>query len=95
MTELQTSARSMPMAQPDPSAPASESSVPAPRRRSWVVWIFVAIFLAVLELYKREMVDLSQAHSFGELVITWIAKEGSYAVSDVEEYDDRSSVGTR
>lgn len=34
-------------------------------------------FLAILELYKRGMVALSQAETFGDLDIEWIATDGS------------------
>ena len=34
-------------------------------------------FLAVLELYKRGMVDLDQAGNFGELQIAWIGPDGA------------------
>ena len=36
-------------------------------------------FLAVLELYKRGMVDLRQATTFGELEIGWVGPTGADA----------------
>jgi len=46
----------------------------------------VAHFLAVLELYKRALVDLDQARTFGDLRVTWT---GGPAAGDLEgdEYD--------
>jgi segregation and condensation protein A len=56
---------------------------------------FVATFLALLELYKQEMVDLVQMGSFGDLVIIWTAKDGDYAIEEVESYDDTAPVSNR
>ena len=53
---------------------------------------FVATFLALLELYKRELVDLEQASSFGELVVVWVANGPVESFNDVESYDDVSSL---
>jgi segregation and condensation protein A len=48
-------------------------------------------FLAVLELYKRGMIDLAQATSFGELHITWLggqeAEPELVAAFPIEEYE--------
>jgi segregation and condensation protein A len=52
----------------------------------------VALFLALLELYKRGHVDLDQAESFGELTITWIA-QGAVDLSDVDAYDEMAPAG--
>jgi segregation and condensation protein A len=40
----------------------------------------VVHFLALLELYKQELVELDQALTFGDLVVTWV---GSAAADDV------------
>jgi segregation and condensation protein A len=49
---------------------------------------FVATFLALLELYKRELVDLEQAVTFGELVVIWTGDDAPGLISGVEDYDD-------
>ena len=44
-------------------------------------------FLAILELYKRGMVDLEQPSNFGELHITWLGVEPPTSPRQaVEEY---------
>lgn len=52
----------------------------------------VATFLALLELYKCEMIDLQQAANFADLVIIWTAKDGDRHVYDHDEYDDSATV---
>lgn len=48
----------------------------------------VACFLALLELYKRELVDLDQAATFGELRITWTGDaESAELAMDAAEFD--------
>jgi chromatin segregation and condensation protein Rec8/ScpA/Scc1 (kleisin family) len=50
----------------------------------------VACFLAILELFKRELVDLFQQATFGELAIIWTgdAESGSRdEITDVDDYD--------
>jgi segregation and condensation protein A len=48
----------------------------------------VACFLALLELFKRELVDLEQHATFGELAIIWTGDEQSRGqVADVDDYD--------
>jgi segregation and condensation protein A len=51
---------------------------------------FVAIFLALLELYKQEFVDLDQFGSFGELTISWIG-DSHHRAESADEYDMVSS----
>jgi len=51
----------------------------------------VATFLALLELYKNGMIDLEQAANFGDLLIIWTAKDGSYEVQNADNYDDSAS----
>ncbi|HLI00516.1 MAG TPA: segregation/condensation protein A, partial [Acidimicrobiales bacterium] len=44
-------------------------------------------FLAVLELYKRGLVDLEQAVTFGDLAVRWTGGEDAdRELADVEEY---------
>lgn len=42
----------------------------------------IVCFLAVLELYKLERVELEQAATFGELTVAWVGAEGVSAVLD-------------
>ncbi len=56
---------------------------------------FVATFLAVLELYKREMVEFEQAENFSELVIIWTAELRDHLLVDVDNYDDSAALGAR
>lgn len=56
---------------------------------------FVATFLALLELYKRELVELDQPVSFGDLTVTWTGDRNGLDLSDVERYDDSLPVGGR
>ncbi len=52
----------------------------------------VACFLAVLELYKRDLVDLEQHATFGELEIIWTGDaDSSDHVVDVDDYDQSST----
>jgi segregation and condensation protein A len=48
-------------------------------------------FLAVLELYKQELVDLEQPTNFGALHITWLGAAGADAVPaavfPIEDYE--------
>ena len=45
----------------------------------------VACFLALLELFKRNLVELDQVHSFGELLVTWTGI-GEVDLADVDDY---------
>jgi segregation and condensation protein A len=50
----------------------------------------VVRFLAVLELFKQDLVELDQATNFGELTVTWIGsgdrwRDGALATADVYE----------
>jgi chromatin segregation and condensation protein Rec8/ScpA/Scc1 (kleisin family) len=50
----------------------------------------VACFLAILELFKRELVDLFQQATFGELAIVWTGDadaERRDELADVDDYD--------
>ncbi|MGB9111853.1 MAG: ScpA family protein [Acidimicrobiales bacterium] len=48
----------------------------------------VASFLAILELYKRTLVDLDQPATFGTLTVTWIGGSGDAAQfgEDIDDY---------
>lgn len=49
----------------------------------------VALFLALLELYKQEIVALEQLASFGEIEVRWLGPTGSDAVVLLgDDYDD-------
>jgi segregation and condensation protein A len=52
----------------------------------------VVRFLAVLELFKKGLVDLDQAHTFGAIGIVWRGEEGVSDLGDVEDMDDLSTV---
>ena len=43
-------------------------------------------FLAVLELYKRGLVELDQATTFGDLEITWVGDEAGADLSEADTY---------
>jgi len=47
----------------------------------------VACFLALLELYKRELVDLSQAVTFGELEVHWLRGTDAVQLDGLDDYD--------
>ncbi|MFN0090152.1 MAG: segregation and condensation protein A [Acidimicrobiales bacterium] len=50
----------------------------------------VVRFLAVLELFKRGLVELDQVGAFGELVVSWNAGDGELSAADlvaVDAYD--------
>jgi segregation and condensation protein A len=47
-------------------------------------------FLAVLELYKQGLIDVDQAHNFGELVIVWLgsdAPDAAAMASVIDRYE--------
>jgi segregation and condensation protein A len=60
----------------------------------------IVCFLALLELYKLEQIDLDQIDRFGELVVTWDAERdwASSAFAQMETYevhdDDPADAGT-
>lgn len=56
---------------------------------------FVATFLALLELYKCEMIDLEQATNFGDLVIVWTATENGVSLDELDSYDANEMVSRR
>lgn len=48
--------------------------------------IVVVTFLAILELYKRKMVDLKQDEQFGDISIDYIEGSGELVFSEEDEY---------
>jgi segregation and condensation protein A len=51
----------------------------------------VACFLALLELYKRELVDLEQTETFGTLAVRWVGGEGPVGALEIEDYRTASA----
>ncbi len=50
----------------------------------------VVHFLALLELYKQELVELDQAVTFGDLVVTWVSSpDGAGARGALADADYR------
>ncbi|MGI5237714.1 segregation and condensation protein A [Dactylosporangium sp. CA-139066] len=49
----------------------------------------VARFLALLELYRENLVSFEQVQALGELVVRWTAADDADVNIDVEEYDGR------
>lgn len=48
----------------------------------------VVYFLAVLELYKQDMLDITQITSFGNIEVEWIAgSDGSAALDMIDSYE--------
>ncbi|WP_426505714.1 segregation and condensation protein A [Dactylosporangium sp. McL0621] len=47
----------------------------------------VARFLALLELYRENLIDFEQAEALGELVVRWTAAEDVPVELEVEEYE--------
>lgn len=47
----------------------------------------VVYFLAVLELYKQDLVDITQFSSFAEIQIEWIADQGSASLDLIDDYE--------
>ena len=48
----------------------------------------VVYFLALLELYKQDLVDIAQFTSFGEIEVEWVADESGEAALDlIDAYD--------
>jgi chromatin segregation and condensation protein Rec8/ScpA/Scc1 (kleisin family) len=49
----------------------------------------VVRFLAILEMFKRGLVDLHQGGNFGEIEVVWLAGEGVSAdeLATMDAYD--------
>jgi segregation and condensation protein A len=48
----------------------------------------VACFLALLELFKRELVDLEQSGTFGSLEVTWTGGAEQHLIAGIDDYDE-------
>jgi segregation and condensation protein A len=56
----------------------------------------VACFLALLELYKRELIALDQLNSFGEIRVRWTGNGAKEAPSfSIDDYDELESEASR
>ena len=55
--------------------------------------VVVVTFLAVLELYKRAMVDLVQDEAFGDITITYVEGSGDLVLDDDGGGDDDADAG--
>jgi segregation and condensation protein A len=55
----------------------------------------VVRFLAVLELYKRGMVDLDQPRTFGDIEVVWVGRdiEAAGGLDDLSGLDDVGDPG--
>jgi segregation and condensation protein A len=50
----------------------------------------VVRFLALLELFKQGLVDIAQAHAFGDIDIVWIGGDGAddeLVLASIDAYD--------
>jgi chromatin segregation and condensation protein Rec8/ScpA/Scc1 (kleisin family) len=45
-------------------------------------------FLAVLELFKKGLVDLDQAHTFGDIGVVWLGEDGARELGEVGSLED-------
>jgi segregation and condensation protein A len=52
----------------------------------------VVRFLAVLELFKKGLVELNQARTFGDIVIVWRGEDGAREVGEVESVQDLATI---
>jgi segregation and condensation protein A len=48
----------------------------------------VASFLALLELYREDMISFEQVAPLGELYVTWTGHAGTDSVNELTESDD-------
>lgn len=47
----------------------------------------VVYFLAVLELYKQNMIDITQIHNFGNIEVEWIADKTGASMDLIDDYE--------
>ena len=47
----------------------------------------VVRFLAVLELYKQDLIEIDQARTFGEIVIQWVGPDNAEATFTIDGYE--------
>ena len=52
----------------------------------------VVRFLAVLELFKKGLVDLDQARTFGDIRIVWLGEDGARELGEVGSFEDLTAV---
>jgi segregation and condensation protein A len=52
----------------------------------------VVRFLAVLELFKKGLVDLDQARTFGDIRIVWLGEDGARELGEVGSLEDLTGV---
>ena len=52
----------------------------------------VVRFLAVLELFKKGLVDLDQARTFGDIRIVWLGEDGARELGEVGSLEDLTAV---
>jgi segregation and condensation protein A len=52
----------------------------------------VVRFLAVLELFKKGVVDLDQPRTFGDIGIVWLGEDGARELGEVEGVEDLTTV---
>ena len=50
----------------------------------------IVCFLAVLELYKHEVVEIRQAETCGEILVTATERDGPLPVADIDAYEGRA-----
>ncbi len=55
--------------------------------------VVVVTFLAILELYKRSMVKLNQAHTFGDIQIDYIEGSGELFLNDTDNGNNADNKG--
>jgi segregation and condensation protein A len=52
----------------------------------------VVRFLAVLELFKKGLVDIDQARTFGDIRIVWLGEDGARELGEVGSLEDLAAV---
>jgi segregation and condensation protein A len=52
----------------------------------------VVRFLAVLELFKKGLVDLDQARTFGDIGVVWLGEDGARELGEVGSLEDLTAV---
>jgi segregation and condensation protein A len=58
--------------------------------------VVIARFLALLELYRENLVSFEQVTPLGELNVRWIGPDDDFTVPDqIEEYDDADPVALK
>ena len=52
----------------------------------------VVRFLAVLELFKKGLVDLDQMRTFGDIRVVWLGEDGARELGEVGSLEDLTAV---